>query len=96
MDLVEANTSSTPYITSYVLSCLSLGCIAILLLLTRFYLMPRYDLLAQYEVRRRIGSLYLGLNLHSKPVALMRTEWYLVRRLIYAFIAFIPRKHNWL
>ena len=76
------------YILSSVLSVISLVSMMALIGFIRYWVKPNYLMIKESSMKKKIGSLYSGLNLKSKVEALTFTEWFIMRRLFYSGAAF--------
>lgn len=96
MDVSRANFDTYGYIISFSLALLSLSAIVGVLILSRAYLSQNYELLKEKAWRETFDSIYMNLNLKSKVHALFFTEWFLIRRFIYAATAFYGIGNYWI
>ena len=89
MDLKVHNwEESWGYILSSVLSVISLVSMMALIGFIRYWVKPNYLMIKESSMKKKIGSLYSGLNLKSKAEALSFTEWFIARRMLYAGAVF--------
>lgn len=87
---------SSGYVVSSVLAVLALLSMVWFVAYIHFSVLKKYSTLKNKTVFESIGCIYEGLNIKSKPWSLKWTQWFVVRRVIYAGAAFYARTMLWL
>mmetsp|Transcript_44741 Transcript_44741/g.59407 ORF Transcript_44741/g.59407 Transcript_44741/m.59407 type:complete len:151 (-) Transcript_44741:1131-1583(-) len=92
MDTYVQNFSSWGYVNSFAFSVIALGCLAAMILWMRLWL--RNQELSDKRLETRVGSLYEGLK--AEPESITLTEWFMLRRVIFAAAAFYGLGQLWI